>query len=332
MCSGTLFLITTAIALASANAVSTPPSPDDVSGKLHLFTMTAEKMDGVYYKKEGGGIRFISERDSIYIGTMEGEGEPLLIGEKPAGSARTIQILQTNLLEVKEGADAYEEFIVPESMAATMKVALKSSNPRKFKSALRNIRRLELNVDAIKQNAINEMLERPEIQLMQDAALKLMDLGIAGDQYPSALTFLVTVKRFITLKLNASEIPESDTGSGSGSEPSHPREKRACSNWWSRNCPSNRCPIGSQCLGMCGPRCWWCWPICPHLRTTGTSLAAASRYGLRGLAIAYALNHIWNDCCYHQGCYEHDVCCDRYGFGSTQCLIPYGFSCSGYSC
>ena len=218
MCSGKLFLITAAIALASANAESTPPSVDDISGKLHLFTITAEKMDGVYYKKEGGGIRFISERDSIYIGTMEGEGEPLLIGEKPAGSARTIQILQTNLLEVKEGADAYEEFIVPESMAATMKVVLKSSNPRKFKSALRNIRRLELNVDAIKQNAINEMLERPEIQLMQDAALKLMDLGITGEQYPSALTFLVTVKRFITLKLNASEIPESDTGSGSGSE------------------------------------------------------------------------------------------------------------------
>ena len=301
MCSGKLFLITAAIALASANAESTPPSVDDISGKLHLFTITAEKMDGVYYKKEGGGIRFISERDSIYIGTMEGEGEPLLIGEKPAGSARTIQILQTNLLEVKEGADAYEEFIVPESMAATMKVALKSSNPRKFKSALRNIRRLELNVDAIKQNAINEMLERPEIQLMQDAALKLMDLGITGEQYPSALTFLVTVKRFITLKLNASEIPESDIGSGSGSEPSHPREKRACSNRLSRNCPSHRCPRGSRCLGMCGPRCWWCWRIC-------------------------------SDCCFHQGCYDHDVCCSRYGYFSTRCLFPWGFSCRGYSC
>lgn len=47
------------------------------------------------------------------------------------------------------------------------------------------------------------MLEQPETQLMQEAALKLMDLGIAGDQYPSVLTFLVTVKRFISLKLNA---------------------------------------------------------------------------------------------------------------------------------
>ena len=299
MFSGSLFFVTVAIALASANAVSTPPSADDVSGKLHLFSMTAEKMDGVYYNKEGGGIRFISERDSIYIGTMEGEGEPLLVGEKPAGSARMIQILQTNLLEVREGASVYEEFVVPDLMAAKMKVALKSSNPRKFKKALQNIRRLELNADAIKQNAINEMLERPEIQLMQDAALKLMDLGITGDQYPSALTFLVTVKRFITFRLNATEIPESDTGSGL--EPSHPREKRACSNRLSRNCPSHRCPIGPRCSGMCGPRCRWCWTIC-------------------------------GDCCYHQGCYDHDECCATHGYFSFRCLFPWGFSCSGYSC
>ena len=69
-------------------------------------------------------------------------------------------------MEVREGASVYEEFVVPDSMAARMKVALKSSNPRKFKKALQNIHRLELNADAIKQNAINEMLERPEIQLM----------------------------------------------------------------------------------------------------------------------------------------------------------------------
>jgi len=132
MFSGSLFCVTAAMALAFANAVSVP-SADDVTGKLHLFTITAEKIDGVYYNKEGGGIRFISKSDSIYIGTMEGEGEPLLIGEKPARSARMIQILQTNLLEVKGGAGAYEEFVVPDSMATSMKIALKSSNPQKIK-------------------------------------------------------------------------------------------------------------------------------------------------------------------------------------------------------
>jgi len=202
MFSGSLFFVTAAVALAFANAGSIP-SADDVTGKLYLFTMTAEKIGGVYFNEEGRGIHFISKSDSIYIGTIEGEGEPLLIGEKPARSARMIQILQTNLLEVKGGAGAYEEFVVPDSIAPSMKVALKSSNPRKLKSALRNIRRLELNTDTIKQNAIIQMLERPETQLMQEAALKLMDLGIAGDQYPSVLTFLVTVKRFISLKLNA---------------------------------------------------------------------------------------------------------------------------------
>ena len=313
------------MALAFANAVR-KPSADDVTGKLHLFTMTAEKVDGVYYNKEGGGIRFISKSDSIYIGTLEGEGEPLLIGEKPAGSARMIQILQTNLLEVKVGAGVYKEFIVPDSMATSMKVALKSSNPQKFKSALRNIRRLELNADTIKQNAIYQMLERPEIQLMQEAALKLMDLGIVGDQYPSVLTFLVTVKRFISLKLNATEIPDPDTGSGS--EPSHLQEKRArpCRNWHSRNCPSHRCPKGSDCLGMCGIGCWWCWRICPHLVATGVDIA------LRGVNIQGFLSQIWNDCCFHQGCYDHDMCCRTYGYSSTRCLVPLHFSCSSYPC
>ena len=82
MFSGSLFFVTAAVALAFANAGSIP-SADDVTGKLYLFTMTTEKIDGVYYNEEGGGIHFISKSDSIYIGTMEGEA--LLIGEKPAG-------------------------------------------------------------------------------------------------------------------------------------------------------------------------------------------------------------------------------------------------------
>ena len=69
-------------------------------------------------------------------------------------------------------------------------------------------------------------------------------------------------------------------------------------------CPSyKRQPEGKECLGRCGPGCT-CWSI------------------------------FCGDCCYHQGSYDHDMCCEK-GFVSLGCLSPIRlllhFSCShGY--
>ena len=63
-------------------------------------------------------------------------------------------------------------------------------------------------------------------------------------------------------------------------------------------CPP--CPE-QECLGMCGPGCT-CWSM------------------------------VCGDCCYHLGCYDHDVCC-REKFFQLRCLIPYGFACEeNYYC
>lgn len=63
-------------------------------------------------------------------------------------------------------------------------------------------------------------------------------------------------------------------------------------------CPP--CPY-QECLGLCGYGCnCWKW-VC-------------------------------GDCCYHLGCYEHDICC-RQKFVRTACLFPFSFKCeSGYNC
>ena len=63
-------------------------------------------------------------------------------------------------------------------------------------------------------------------------------------------------------------------------------------------CPP--CPY-QDCLGLCGYGCnCWKW-VC-------------------------------GDCCYHLGCYEHDICC-REKFVRTACLFPFNFRCeSGYTC
>ena len=70
-------------------------------------------------------------------------------------------------------------------------------------------------------------------------------------------------------------------------------------------CPSyRRQPEGENCLGMCGPGCRCCW------------------------------RYICGDCCYHQGCYDHDMCCRRNGMLSLGCWSPVRlilhFRCSGY--
>lgn len=56
-----------------------------------------------------------------------------------------------------------------------------------------------------------------------------------------------------------------------------------------------------ECFGMCGPGCS-CWDFA------------------------------CGDCCYHKGCFYHDVCC-RKRPSSTACLLPLDFTCTGeYKC
>ena len=63
-------------------------------------------------------------------------------------------------------------------------------------------------------------------------------------------------------------------------------------------CPP--CP-DEECLSLCGYGCY-CW------------------------------KWVCGDCCYHLGCYGHDVCC-RENFVQTKCLFPIGFKCeSEYEC
>ena len=84
-----------------------------------------------------------------------------------------------------------------------------------------------------------------------------------------------------------------------------PSELKAASNMEDETADQHdrekRClrPRESECLGLCGKGCsCWRW-VC-------------------------------GDCCFNQGCYEHDLCC-AHKFFSTYCLLPIGFSCSGYA-
>ena len=57
-------------------------------------------------------------------------------------------------------------------------------------------------------------------------------------------------------------------------------------------------PTENQCTGVCGRGCW-CW------------------------------QWFCGDCCWHRGCYEHDICCEKKPY-SSYCLTPVGLTCSGF--
>ena len=61
-------------------------------------------------------------------------------------------------------------------------------------------------------------------------------------------------------------------------------------------------PKKNDCRGMCGYGCY-CWKF------------------------------VCGNCCFHRGCYEHDLCCVGRKYFSTRCLFlhAYGFSCARYS-
>lgn len=57
-------------------------------------------------------------------------------------------------------------------------------------------------------------------------------------------------------------------------------------------------PTANNCRGLCGKGCW-CW------------------------------KWFCGDCCWHRGCYEHDLCCKKKPY-SSYCLAPIGLTCSGF--
>jgi len=64
--------------------------------------------------------------------------------------------------------------------------------------------------------------------------------------------------------------------------PTFPREKRRTGCKKYKDYP--------ECQGLCGPKCW-CW------------------------------KWVCDDCCFHQACYDHDICCEVYGYDSPECVV-----------
>lgn len=138
----------------------------------------------------------------------------------------------------------------------------------------------------------DSLLAQEDVQLLPSFSFGLVELGYTGAHYPILQRLFQFSARIYPLANQPSEpvLMSSNAGVPTFS-------------WCSSNddCEdeNDQPSEESLCLGMCGPECsCWCW-VC-------------------------------GDCCYHEGCYEHDVCC-RTKIYSFSCWIPFNFTCDSFS-
>ena len=272
------------------------------SGKLHIITITEEKIIGEYYTP-AGGIHFQSEIKDNYrvLSITTIDGEPLIIEKQFGDSATLLTVTETDFLVVNSldnnGNPKFDDYVVPVAYHEVVESFLKQN--RVTKQVLRQLD--NRNTNETRQIAVEQLVMREEIVMIMGAAQALGDLGIKGNEYPAALPFFVLAVRLQKYRNSLLDDttpaqPEDETD-----EMDQPRSLQKRQSWL---CTTGRLPYrghGNDCFGMCGNGCnCWQW-VC-------------------------------GDCCVHQGCYDHDGCCDRHGYWSSECLLVWGFSCSSYSC
>ena len=153
---------------------------------------------------------------------------------------------------------------------------------------------------------VRDLLQMEEIALLEDASRAVGERGVTGKNTPMVLPFHMFALRMTRLLDISSQnaITNEQTEQSSVPVAVSSQKKRA------PDCKKHK-PQGPQgyapkdcveakkdckkyedyadCKGLCGRKCnCWEW-VC-------------------------------DDCCYHQGCYDHDVCCEIHGYFSSACF------------
>ena len=153
--------------------------------------------------------------------------------------------------------------------------------------------RSQQDADEMKlSRAFKELLDDPVARLLGKVSRALGDAGVFGHTSPSSLPLHATTL-FISRRLSIDDLGEIDRDC-------EPQQENRGRSRRQDSCSLENDPNHDNCLGMCGRLCS-CWRV------------------------------VCGDCCYHQGCYEHDLCC-KYKFFSASCLVKpvVNFSCSSY--
>ena len=148
--------------------------------------------------------------------------------------------------------------------------------------------------------SVDGLLEHPAVQLLESVSYALgNDLGLTGRSEPASMPF-----HMLSLALTTASQKRIRSRDPVWSALDQIYGSLLAKSQAYPNCNLDSCPPCPEdnCVGMCGRGCT-CW------------------------------RHVCQDCCYHRGCRDHDICCRREGLSSPSCLFPFLLSCdTEYRC
>ena len=171
--------------------------------------------------------------------------------------------------------------------------------------------------------AFEKLTADPDVRILSKISQALAEFGIYGSKSPCSFplhSLALAISR--RLPANATEAAE-DAENFSCAESKLLKSPRRRRSFWSsisralgrlirtvvervvepltglsRKCTSLETNRQNKCLGMCGKECnCWKW-VC-------------------------------GNCCYNEGCYQHDKCCEH---DTLACWLPTGFNCQSFKC
>ena len=270
--------------------------------RLRIITLEPGKVEGEYRATgdDDNGVYFLSEvrKDSRFLLITTLQGEQLYRAVSPRNKDILISLMGNDFLiknyETIEGRTALQGYLVPAESVAEIEMNLDEPDgiDERLFSAYDDADSL-----SVMRRSYAKLHRRVERAHFVHASEKLgRDIGVLGSEYPAAMSLYVLAMRLARDEGVARDAIPSRAQSISKAQQSCPAQQLYCSN--SKAC-CGKCPIGNECLGLCGPNCTcWAW-VCGH-------------------------------CCYQQGCYDHDICCKVYQ--SWKCLIVWKFKCDSFNC
>ena len=147
------------------------------------------------------------------------------------------------------------------------------------------------------QESVERLASHPAIRLLEPAAQALgEDLGVRGADNSAAPRFYLTAMKLTEVRAMSQEVEASNI------EPWRRYFEGKATIQSYTNCNLGTCPPcrEDECMGLCGRMCT-CWFF------------------------------VCGDCCLHNGCLKHDLCCRNRGFTSSRCLLRVEISCSRYT-
>lgn len=259
---------------------------------LKNVNITAEEMEGEYYHPMGN-IRFHSIVNSshVMLTITSISDDPILSIIHSVALNMTVMGVNGTYFMVLKTELGYTDYVMPQ-LAVNMTQSLMMQEGNISNEFFQQFD--DKTVNETRQLVMECLAQSKETMLIIETAQALGEMGIHGSEYPAAMQFYLLALQLAKASGHNAENNMKPAENEFGSRKQVKRQGVQC-NTYNATCPSySECPIKSRaydndCLGLCGYSCH-CW------------------------------NFVCGDCCVHEYCLTHDMCCSTKGFLTWPCL------------